>query len=651
MNIHTANFMHGHKTSNRKNLHWRKWRPLIFVIVGILGILILWSLFYIAPARALYTNAKDGKNEFTAAEASLKVQHFTEAKDQLQKGVTHFQTAQEAAHKIQGPRFLPVIGRQIRAVDSLLQVGVQAGLGAETLVSLAEKVTAPLHADGNTSFASISSAQKRDVLAAIAQSAPDIQGAKAQLDLAVQYLDAIPEKGLLGPLASAVKPVREQIPQLDKGLENALPAVQVVPAIIGYPDSRSYLFLLQNNTEIRPTGGFIGTYGAVHFSNGEITNFTTHNVYELDNGAVGKTTIDPPAPLQKYLAADHWYFRDSNWSPDFPTAAQEALRFYDLESQTTGQFDGVIAVTPNFISSLMKITGDIKIGGSTYTADNLVDLLEFNVEKGYQVQGLSDVERKQVIGDLAQELFHRLLTLPQSRWSEVWKVLGENVTEKNLLMYLKNTEEQSFVQSSHWAGEVKATNGDYVYVVDANLASLKSDPGVKRSLEYSVDEQDGKLSATLTVHYKNEGAFNWKSTRYRTYVRIYVPQGSTLTSSSGFLTDDKLHNGKPTDPTVTDELGKTVIGGFTSIEPQEEGTLTLHYTLPSGLQDQMQNGQYSLLVQKQPGTDAHGLTLDIHAPRSIQSYSPAETGSTSGKTAHFSTDLQQDRTFSLELHR
>lgn len=632
--------------ADRSRWRIRKKKPW-FIVLGIFVFVVLGSaLYYRSALAALYTHANRGKAEFERAKNSLQQQKFADSSEHLRLSIEAFSDAHDAVGKLGGLKVIPLVGRQVNAVDNALQVGMQAGSALVTLVGVAERVTAPLQRDESTNFASISNEEKRSILESVAEGQPEIQGAKAQMDLAIHYLNAIPKHGLVGPISGAIKPLREQLPIIDTLLEKAIPAVQVLPGVLGYPEKRSYLFLLQNNTELRPTGGFIGTYGTITFSNAEITTFMTHNVYALDSAARDRMNIAPPAPLQTYLNADRWFFRDSNWSPDFPTSAQEALKFYDIESDTKGAFDGVIAVTPTFISDLMRVTGNITIGGTKYTPENLTDVLEYSVEKGYVARGASDDSRKEVIGKLAQELFQRLLTIPHNRWSDVWKTLVKSVSEKQVLMYLNDESEESFVRELGWGGEMRQTDGDFLMAVDANLASLKTDPGVKRTIDYTVAPDGDKLKATMTMHYSNEGTFNWKSTRYRTFVRFYVPQGSSLVSASGFFTNDKLQNGKPTNPSVNDELGKTVIAGFTSIEPKESRDIILTYTLPASLAERYQSGKYSLLIQKQPGTEAHGLSLDIIAEKPIQSYSPAEQGSVEGKTAHLNTDLRQDRFFS-----
>ncbi|MDD1463708.1 hypothetical protein MEO39_27425, partial [Dolichospermum sp. ST_sed2] len=87
-----------------------------------------------------------------------------------------------------------------------------------------------------------------------------------------------------------------------------------------------------------------------------------------------------------------------------------------------------------------------------------------------------------------------------------------------------------------------------------------------------------------------------------TYTRVYVPQGSGLISSVGIMENDKLKGGRPGEVEITEELEKTVFGGFISIEPQEQGELIYTYKLPDSISKQIENDEYKLLVQKQGGT-------------------------------------------------
>ncbi len=606
----------------------------------LIALLLLSGALSVQPARAVYASAQHGRTAFLAARDALSQQDFAVATGKLQEAVAAFTEAERRMGGLLPLRWIPLVATQVRAVDKLLDVGIAAGNAAIKLGTVALHVTAPLAGD-DVSFASIPAAQKEEVLRLVHDAQPELEQAKRDLDVAATALDDVPRFGLFGPVADAVGAFDDQLPPLRSSLERALPVVRVLPDVLGYPTRRSYLFLLQNNTELRPTGGFIGTYGILSFENGEIVSFTTKNVYELDDAAGAMDSV-PPEPLRRYLAATTWYFRDSNWSPDFPTAAREALRLYDVETKKAHTLDGVIAVTPVFIASLMEATGPLTVQGIRFTAENLVDTLEYEVEIGYAKKGIAEQDRKQIIASLSAQLFNKLLALPHERWNDLWKILVHDVEQKHVLMYLRGGEEQQLVQSLGWGGEVRSTDGDYLFIVDANLASLKTDPGVRRSITYSVARDGEDAVATAVITYRNEGTFNWKSTRYRTYTRVYVPSGSTLLSADGFFTDDKLHNGIPTQPTVGEELGKTVIGGFLSIEPKQERTLTLRYRLPATLAAPLAKGAYSLLLQKQAGTDARDLQLDITAGRRLQSYTPAVGATVDGSTYRLTSTLDKD---------
>lgn len=77
--------------------------------------------------------------------------------------------------------------------------------------------------------------------------------------------------------------------------------LQVVPRLVGFEEPETYLFLLQNNHELRPTGGFIGTYGILKLQDGEIKEFETDNIYNLDKSTQPILQESAPEPIAIYL--------------------------------------------------------------------------------------------------------------------------------------------------------------------------------------------------------------------------------------------------------------------------------------------------------------------------------------------------------------
>ena len=106
-----------------------------------------------------------------------------------------------------------------------------------------------------------------------------------------------------------------------------------LPTVLGWEGPRRYLVLTQNPAELRPTGGYTGSYGIIGFDRGRVTERTFRDVFLLDF-PWDFPYIAPPRELTDYLLGPNqpWQFADANWSPDFPTSAQDALRLYANES-------------------------------------------------------------------------------------------------------------------------------------------------------------------------------------------------------------------------------------------------------------------------------------------------------------------------------
>jgi hypothetical protein len=131
--------------------------------------------------------------------------------------------------------------------------------------------------------------------------------------------------------------------------------IDTYPNLLGFEGKKKYLLLFQNNMELRPGGGFIGSYGLLDVEKGDMTKFQIYDVYDAD----GKLTdhIEPPYPLRRYLGASHWYLRDSNFAVDFPTSAAQASNFLQLE--TGERVDGVIAIDTDFLRNMLAVFASV----------------------------------------------------------------------------------------------------------------------------------------------------------------------------------------------------------------------------------------------------------------------------------------------------
>ncbi len=595
---------------------WLKWGGMVsggMVVVGL-----VFAAYYYPKLKPVIDAAQRAQAVAKKIPVDLSEQKFDRGQEHLRQLQTELTTADTALAKARGLRAWPYLGRQYRAVGDLLAVGRQGTNAAGALVDFAAHLFAPFADRGKVSLATISPAEKGQLLAGITEREDSLKAAQVAIHEAGQALERIPEAGLVGPLQRVITPLKQQFPIISRAIDQAIPATHLLPPVLGYPNPRSYLFLLQNNNELRPGGGFIGTYGLLKVASGEIVSLKTDNSYNLDEAAKNLPVVTPPEPMQKYLKAKAWYFRDANWSPDFPTSAKQAIQFYEREGGQKN-VDGVVAITPTTIVELLRLVGPITVYQIEFTPDNFTARLQDYVGQGFKQYGLTESQRKDIIGVMTAELVNRLLSLPLSDWSDLFLVLSQQLSQKQFLLYMQDAALQGILVNQNWGGSIQGEAGeDYLMVVDANLASLKTDSVMRRTYTYNIEVNNNQAVATLKVHYNHTGKFDWRTSalisRYNTYVRVYVPAGSQLLekeSSGAQIRERSSAAGKIETST---ELGRTVFSAFKSIEPQTQSDLVLKYVLPTAVAAQLKQKKYTLVWQKEPGMVGTNIDLTVITP-------------------------------------
>ncbi|TSC84979.1 MAG: hypothetical protein G01um101413_363 [Parcubacteria group bacterium Gr01-1014_13] len=441
------------------------------------------------------------------------------------------------------------------------------------------------------------------------------------------------------------------VEQVSKKITSNVNESNLIQKVLGFSQPQTYLILFLNNTEIRPGGGFIGAYGVVRVNKGMPEILKVEGTEILDNRSPQDFPSVPPEPLQKYLSIKRWGFRDSNWSPDFASSSIKGMDLFKKERGTAAEdITGVIGITPTLLEEVLKIGGPITVNGQVFTAENFTEKLEYEVEFGYADQGLHFDERKKVLADLTHALMARIRGDILKHWSQYWALSQRMLAEKHIIAYSTDPETQSVLLAKNWAGEMKQTSGDYLLWVDANLAALKTDKVMDRELSYSfAPTTSGRYIATVKMKYTNKGTFTKFTTRYRTYARVFLPAGSQFVSVLGSMKKDRT-----TEPGVVDqgvENGKQWFGTFTSIEPGKTGELVWQFYLSPTVVEKIKKNSYNLFVQKQAGTIASGLTLDLNFGKNISSAEPGEVKTDLGNQIYnYKTDLRLDRDFKVNLN-
>ncbi|MCH8049158.1 DUF4012 domain-containing protein [Patescibacteria group bacterium] len=632
-------------------------------------LLILTTTTLIGAARFISGVSETQMAIEEAKEAALEFD-FVSAKSSLTKARRGLERAQSGLVFVRWALVLPWVGDQVRAVTAVVDAGVRAISAFEQAIDIvadvyqivleAQEILEITEPEGEElTFADFSSEVKANLLRTLHNSLPRLQESQIKLRLAQEDLDKLEDLDVSSVILEAVEPFQKLLPDLVAGIDFLVPFAATVGDLTGVDEDRQWLVLFLNNQEMRPGGGFIGNYGLLLTRDGEIKNLLVDDSYAVDVLVQFDDTyqLPPPAPLRDYMGVDKWFFRDANWSPDFPNASRDAIQLLRQEIAHSGQpppeIHGVIGFTPTFASSILELTGPVTVQGETYTPENLAELLEFEVEFGFVERGVEFEQRKVIVGELTQIVIEQLFALPVEKWGDLFEIIKDNFRQKQIALYSQNEEVQSAFIDSDWAANIDPEGADDVLmVVDANMAALKTDPVVERTITYSIAQVDDHYQATVSIEYNHTGTFTLTTTRYRTFTRVYTPLGSELVDHSGTLFNDKLNNPQllPGEVTVADDLGMTSFGGFISIEPGDTGTLTFTYRLPESVEKTIRKRLYQLKVFKQVGAANHALTLDLDFGKKVKTATPAEEPTNFGDNVYqLNTILDQDSVFTIQF--
>jgi hypothetical protein len=621
-----------------------KYLSLAFIIILIMSVILFFA--HLSIISDVYTRTKQGKNALETAVYYLQKKDFKKSKESSEIASANFNQAVIGLEDLRESVFIKYSFVYLSEIDNVIRLLLTfkyLSNAASEGSSMGNEITVSLHKN-DLNFSEFNVMEKRKILDYFYKSTDKIIILKKTISAANQQAGQIRSNTFLWPIRNQIAELKSVLKNGDDILTGAIPMTKLLPPLFGYPQRAEYLVLLQNSDELRPTGGFIGTFGLLAVDSGDIVKFETHDIYHLDMPIKDRINVTPPWPLEKYLGVPKWYMRDANWSPDWPVAAGQINWFYLNENKLlpdpypVKDFNFVMGLTPKFITGLLKLTGPITVEGVEYDENNFVDLLQYRVEKGYEKVGESSWQRKEVIGEISKQIKIKLLNMPINKWPDIMEVLSKSAGSKDIVLSSGSQVLEQIIKNIGIGGEVKQLKGDFLMVVDANMAALKTDAVMTRNIEYSIEQKNDGLFANVNVNYTHNGDIDWKTSKYRSYTRVFVPQGSILIKSSGQSQGDVY---------VNKELNKTYFGAFVEVPPHQTASLRFYYKLPPRIVDLH---KYQLYIQKQAGNDIDRLTVNLKFNNNISNFYPADLFSNrSAKSISWQTDLLSDKIFEINL--
>ncbi|MEK7450508.1 MAG: DUF4012 domain-containing protein [Patescibacteria group bacterium] len=429
------------------------------------------------------------------------------------------------------------------------------------------------------------------------------------------------------------KDVYEEIDKISNLSRLVSGTIDTLPAIFGLDEQKNYLVLFQNNMELRPGGGFIGSYGLLTLDKGRITDFSINDVYDADGQLKGH--VEPPFPIRRYLPSVHWYLRDSNFDVDFARGA--SVSAFLLNAETGKIVDGAIGIDLTFVKNILSVIGPVYVADykETVSDNNLFQLAETHAEKNFFPGSTQKKDFLRALFLAIQLEFDSKKTFPYLSLAEV---IADSISEKHVVFAFNDPGLQNTFSvnnlSSTLADERKSEENsinDFVGINEANLGVNKTNYFIQRLVSYAMTIDDsGGLSGQLNIKYANTSKNSvWPGGDYKNYLRLILPKDTKLSSIAidgeeqkilPAITDPVIYEAKnfskPQGIEVNkeEEQGKTIYGFLITVPTDTIKTITAKYTLAQEISLDNSLFSYNLRIFKQPGIDGYPFYLTLSYP-------------------------------------
>lgn len=455
---------------------------------------------------------------------------------------------------------------------------------------------------------------------------------------------------LLAAVFSKLKSVKIAYPNIKNNLEKIADYSEFFSGFLGSDKPRNFLIVFQNSSELRSTGGFIGSYGVLSAEGGRITKITADDIFNLD-GQLSYQVV-PPKPMQKISTA--WSVHDANWFLDFPTSAEKLAFLYEKASGK--KVDGVIALNQNVVKRILKITGPIEIQNYNFplSEDNFLNIVKLKADQNYKGE---NNRPKKIFDDMLVLMFDKISAFSNKDLKNLLNVFSESMDAKDMSAWFNDAKFNQIFTDNRWDGKIiNDADADYLAVVVNNMNGYDGDENDFQNIKkISETQEDGFAINTVKIKRTNNSD---KEKLY--YIKTYVSQNAEFLKISGnikenftapidyqkskFAIDGDIEESdrswqidEKTKTDIYSESGKRVFGNWLLIKPGEEKELFLQYKIALPVQN---NAKF--IFQRQSGVESM-LDFDVILPNGWNFENPSQDS--------FSGDFNKDLFFDIKFFK
>ncbi len=412
-----------------------------------------------------------------------------------------------------------------------------------------------------------------------------------QASLKEMYLGAEEQQKNIEFLAEEMINLQYSVHQLQKVAKD-------FPKILSQSTPSTILLVVQDNTELRPSGGYIDTLLIVSLDSGHISNIEVVDTFSLDQNLKG--SVAPPVKFRNLTGEQRWFLRDSNWEVDFPAAANQINWFLEKER---------------------GLSADLIVGINLSLFDMLGPFVNNSQQSDFTQNYLSQIQEgdsgSTFIFETVQGLISEIKKFPPVKISSLTTVILKQLQSHEIFIHPTSFSAPSLSELG-WNGSFPATSCiinescsrlGMVYVVDTNIGLNKTDAFTQKHRESQVTFSDAKVISHHTLRYSNNSFKNtWPFGSHKNYLRVYFPANQNLVQVSEdgkqlVVGEYEIKNYPPGEIKELSLLVETPPQSTHQVEIKTEASLSNNSII-----------EYEFLSPKQPGLKLSEHKLSVSYP-------------------------------------
>lgn len=295
----------------------------------------------------------------------------------------------------------------------------------------------------------------------------------------------------IDPVNDAFQRARSQVASLNNLLQTFHELTPYLPGLLGADgQTKTYLIGALNPSEQRPSGGLMGAWGTLSFTDGKATlsGFTPATQKDL--------------PLQFGEAEENAILtKGMMLTPDFPHAAQIVETVWTMLGGTP--IDGFVAVDPIFLQDILKIMGPVTAAnGMTVDGENASQVI---LHEAYLQMTPEDQDK--FFADVAGRAFQAIFTNAGGvNPKDFLEVVTKGVEHKNIQIWMKDEAVEAVLAKFGVTGELSRDPKTPVLgIYDTDLTFSKIDWYLRFETEVGegVRNEDGSTTYPVTSRFTN----------------------------------------------------------------------------------------------------------------------------------------------------